>query len=424
MLPSVQVFAAFEVPEYKRFWFAQMFSLVGGWLQASALSWIVVAVLFPDDKATATFYAGLLSAIQWTPSLVLSLFAGALLDRISRRVALLTSQTVLMLVAFGLALVLFLKLESFWLVTALAFAAGLANVFDMVARQSLIPTLVPRHLMPNAIALGSLAFNTSRILGGALFGVIAPLGLTSIFLLNGLSFLGVIYAIWSIQITQPAPKQTDIVADVRAGLRYVWTTRTVRTPILMLFFLSLFIINFQVVTPTFARFALGLEESGFGLMNACFGIGAALGAVIQASQQGIDKTSWMRWGALVLVVAFGAMSFAPNAIWAGLCLGVAGAGMIMFTVSANSMVQLATPDTFRARVMSVYSLVFAGMAPPGALLSGGLMSAFGPRVGVLVLAGLGLVAMLALQGSMQRLSTRVLESDAIDERHEASVKAK
>jgi MFS family permease len=399
----VQVFKAFEVPEYKRFWFAQFASLIGGWLQASALSWIVVAVLFPDDKATATFYAGLLSAIQWTPSLVLSLFAGALLDRISRRTALLTSQTVLMLVAVGLALVLYFRLESFWLITALAFAAGLANVFDMVARQSLIPTLVPRDLMPNAIALGSLAFNSSRILGGALFGVVAPLGLASIFLLNALSFLGVIYVIWGIHLENPPTKKTDLWEDVGAGLNYVWTTRAVRSPILMLLFLSLFVINFQVVTPTFARFALGLEEAGFGLLNAAFGIGAAIGAVFQASRQTTDKTVWMRWGALLLVVSLGLMSFAPNAIGASVCLAFAGAGMIFFTVSANSTVQLATPDSFRARVMSVYSLVFAGMAPPGALMSGWLMSALGPRVGLLVLAGLGLASVLAMQPSLQRL---------------------
>lgn len=399
----MRTFAAFQVPTYRRFWFAQGFSLIGSWLQASAMSWLVVTVLYPDNAAEATARLGILSAIQWTPSLVLSLVAGALLDRVSRRVALLLTQTVLMLVAVGLGLVVYYKVSSFELVAALAFCAGLANVFDIVARQSLVPNLVPRDLMPNAIALNSLAFNLSRILGGTVFGLVAPLGLSLVFFLNAASFLGVIYAIYTIRVADPEPHEGNMLQDVAVGLRYVWRTRAVRTPILLLFFLSLFIINFQVITPTFARFALGQDESGFGWLNAAFGLGAALGAAFHASRPSRDKTPLMRWGALILVAAVALLAITPNLILACGALALCGIGLIFFTVSANSSVQLATPDTLRARVMSVYSLVFAGMAPPGALLTGWLMSAFGAREGLLILAAAGLLSVIALLPQLQRI---------------------
>ncbi len=398
----VHIFAAFQVVAYRRFWFAQVFSLIGSWLQASAISWLVVTILYPNQPALATSQLGILTAIQWTPSLLFSLFAGAVLDRVSRRTALLCSQIMLMSVAIGFTLVLALKLESFVLVASLAFCAGLANVVDMVARQSLVPNLVPREFMANAIALNTLAFNTTRVLGGALFGVVAPLGLTSIFLFNALSFLGVLYAIWRIQIPQPAPKTSNLLEDIKIGLQYVRNNKSVGTPILLLMLLSLTVINFQVIIPTFARFALNLEEGGFGLLSAAFGVGAVSGAVFQAARA---SKNFMLWGALQLTLAMLSLAIAPNIWWAGLSLFFAGSGMNLFTVSANSAVQLHTPDELRARVMSVYSLVFAGMSPPGSLFAGWLMATLGSRGGIAVLGGLGVLAVLSLWASLRRLET-------------------
>lgn len=397
----MQIFAALSVVAYRRFWFAQVFSLIGSWLQASAISWLVVTVLYPNQPALATSQLGILTAIQWTPSLLFSLFAGAVLDRVSRRTALLTSQVILMCVAIGFTLVLGLKLASFPLVATLAFCAGMANVVDMVARQSLVPSLVPRELMSNAIALNTLAFNTTRVLGGALFGVVAPLGLTSIFLFNALSFFGVIYAIWRIQIPQPAPKQSNLLEDIKIGLQYVRDNQAVATPILMLLFLSLTVINFQLIIPTFARFALNLEEGGFGLLSASFGVGAVTGAVIQAAF-GVNKPGFMLWGALQLTSSMLLLALSPTIYWAGLSLFLAGVGMNFFTVAANSTVQLSTPDHLRARAMSVYSLVFAGMSPPGSLFAGWLMASLGSRGGIAVLGVLGLVSVLGLLPRLRR----------------------
>jgi MFS family permease len=395
-------FRALEVPEYRRFWISQLLSLIGSWLHSSAQAWLVLQ-LFSDSRE-ATFKLGLISALQWLPSLSLSLFAGAVLDRVSRRAALITSQFTLLCTALALGTLVVLNAVSFERLVLIALISGLANVFDIVARQSLIPQLVPRAVMPNAVALNSLAFNLARVLGGSLFGVLAPfLGLSTIFFLNAASFLGVL----SVLVQLKVPKREDsehgnVLEDIRVGLRYVSQTPVVRGPILLLAALSITVINYQVIIPTFAKFALSLKEGGFGLLGAAFGIGAALGAVLHANLQrnpntGPSRVRLMQIGSSLTCLSLAALAISPNILLASLALIVSGTGMILFTVSANSSVQLATPDRLRGRVMSIYTLVFAGMSPLGALVAGGLMSQLGPRVGVMVLAALGLLASLVLR---------------------------
>ena len=391
------MFKALEHPEYRRFWLAQAVSLLGSWIQVPALAWLVVK-LYDSDPASATVRVGLMNAIQWTPSLVLSLFAGVILDRVSRKTALLAAQSTLMLGAFALGLTVLFAKARFEVIAMIAFLIGLANVFDIVARQSLMPSLVPRDDFANAVALNSLNFNATRVLGFALFGVLVPfIGLAPMFLANAASFLVVIPVIASLHTPPIEPSGRRIGEDVRIGLTYVFTTPAVRTPILLLAALSLTVINFPVITPTFARFALGQAEAGFGLMGSSFGIGAALGAVLHASRPKADKNQLMVLGAVLLCGGVGLLALAPNVIVASVCLAVAGAGMIVFTISTNSSVQLATPDRLRGRVMSVYTLVFAGMTPIGALIAGGLMAWLGARGGVVALAGIGLAAVGVLR---------------------------
>jgi MFS family permease len=395
-------FRALEVPEYRQFWISQLFSLIGSWLQTSAQAWLVLQLF--ANSSEATFKLGLISALQWLPSLLLSLFAGAILDRVSRRAALVTSQITLLLMALALGTLVALNAVTFERLVLIALISGLANVFDIVARQSLIPQLVPRAVMPNAVALNSLAFNLARVLGGSLFGVLAPfLGLSTIFFLNATSFLGVLFVL--IQLKVPMLEDSDhgnVLEDIRVGLRYVLQTPTVRGPILLLAALSITVINYQVIIPTFAKFALSLKEGGFGLLGAAFGVGAAIGAILHANLQrtpniGPSRIRLMQIGSGLTCLSLAALALSPNLILAALALVASGTGMILFTVSANSSVQLATPDRLRGRVMSIYTLVFAGMSPIGALVAGGLMAQLGPRVGVIVLAALGLLAVLILR---------------------------
>jgi MFS family permease len=395
--PRTSTFRALEHPEFRRFWIAQAFSLIGSWLQTSAQGWLVLG-LYPGNPALATERLGFLSALQWTPSLLLSLFAGAILDRVSRKAVLITTQITLMLTAVALGLAVLTNRVSFEVVAVISLVTGLANVFDIVARQSLVPNLVPRESMANAVALNSLSFNTARVLGGSLFGLLAPLiGIGPLFFLNAASFLGVIGAIASLKSRPIEAHNENILEDVRIGLRYVFATPAVRGPILLLAALSLTVINFQVIIPSFARFALDLKEAGFGLLGSSFGLGAALGAAFSASRQGSNRSRMMLYGSVLLTLGVGILAITPNLFTASLALLAAGAGMILFTVSANSSVQLSTPDRLRGRVMSVYTLVFAGMSPAGSLLVGFLMARLGARAGVAVLAGLALISILALR---------------------------
>jgi MFS family permease len=405
-------FRALEVPEYRRFWISQLFSLIGSWLQTSAQAWLVLQLF--ANSSEATFKLGLISALQWLPSLLLSLFAGAVLDRVSRRAALITSQITLLLMAVALGTLVALNAVTFERLVVIALISGLANVFDIVARQSLVPQLVPRAVMPNAVALNSLAFNLARVLGGSLFGVLAPfLGLSTIFFLNAASFLGVLFVL--IQLKVPKLEDSDhgnVLEDIRVGLRYVLQTPVVRGPILLLAALSVTVINYQVIIPTFAKFALSLKEGGFGLLGAAFGVGAALGAILHARLQrnpnsGISRIRLMQIGSSLTCLSLAALALSPNLWLASFALIISGTGMILFTVSANSSVQLATPDRLRGRVMSIYTLVFAGMSPAGALVAGGLMAQLGPRIGVLVLAALGLLAVLVLRPREARPEKKV-----------------
>ncbi len=395
-------FRALEVPEYRRFWISQLFSLIGSWLQSSAQAWLVLQLF--ANSSEATFKLGLISALQWLPSLLLSLIAGAIMDRVSRRAALVTSQITLLFMSLALGTLVVLNAVTFERLVLIALISGLANVFDIVARQSLIPQLVPRAVMPNAVALNSLAFNLARVLGGSLFGVLAPfLGLSTIFFLNAASFLGVLFVL--IQLKVPKLEDSEhgnVLEDIRVGLRYVLQTPTVRGPILLLAALSITVINYQVIIPTFAKFALSLKEGGFGLLGAAFGIGAAIGAVLHANLQrnpntGPSRIRLMQIGSSLTCLSLAALAFSPNLWLASFALIASGTGTILFTVSANSSVQLATPNRLRGRVMSIYTLVFAGMTPVGALVAGGLMAQIGPRIGVLVLAALGLLAVLVLR---------------------------
>lgn len=390
-------FQALQHTEFRRFWIAQAFSLIGSWLQTSAQGWLVLS-LYPGNAALATERLGWLSALQWTPSLLLSLFAGVILDRISRKAVLITTQVTLMLTATALGIAVLANRVSFEVIAVISLVTGLANVFDIVARQSLVPNLVPRESMANAVALNSLSFNLARVVGGSLFGVLAPLiGLGPLFLLNAASFLGVIGAIVTLPSRPREQHAENILEDVQVGLRYVFATPAVLGPILLLAALSLTVINFQVIIPSFARFALNLSEGGFGLLSSVFGLGAALGAFLSASRFGTNRQALMLSGSLVLTLGVGALALAPDLVTASIVLLCAGAGQIMFTVSANSSVQLNTPDRVRGRVMSVYTLVFAGMSPAGALLVGFLMSRLGVRVGVAALAAMAVTAILALR---------------------------
>ncbi|MVN86708.1 MFS transporter [Deinococcus sp. HMF7620] len=415
-----RTFSALQHPNYRRYWFSQLLSLVGSWMQATAQQYLVLELSGGSSAAL-----GWVTVAQFTPSLLLSLFAGAVIDRVPRRQVLLATQITLLLTATALAVTTHLGAVSLPLVMLIAFVGGVANAFDMPARQSMVVDFVPRSDVPNAVALNSLSFNVSRTLGQALFGVVAALGVSLLaggntdnvarlalpFYLNVASFFVVLYVI----ATLPFPEREQGVRgrmtdDIKEGLRYVRGTPAVRDVMLLVGALSLTIINFNVIIPYYARVVFNAREATFGALSAAFGIGAMAGALWQASRPNPLRN--LRVGAAILLVSAALLALTPGPVLAFPVLAACGFGMLSLLVSANSTVQLTIPDALRGRVMSLYSFVLVGMGPPGALIASTLISReglLGPRWGLLVLTGLGLLALLALWG---RLPRRLTGTDA------------
>ena len=412
----VKTFRGLRHTNYRRYWLSQLLSLVGSWMQSTAQSYLVLELTHNNSAAL-----GWVTAAQFTPSLLLSLFAGAIVDRTSRRRVLLATQITLLSTALILAVTTHLGVVTLPMVLILAGVSGIANAFDMPARQSMVVDFVPREDVPNAVALNSLAFNVSRTLGQAVFGLVAALGVALFagrgaasdsveglafpFYLNVASFGLVLYVI----ATLPFPKRDrggprrPVIGDINEGLRYVRGTPAIAYTMLLVALLSLTAINFNVVIPYFARAVYNLREGGFGAMNAAFGAGAMVGALWQASQR--DPARNLRLGAVILIVSLAVFAVTPSAWLASLVLAFCGFGMLTFLISANSTVQLTVPDALRGRVMSLYSLVLAGMGPPGALLVSYLIGdsgPLGPREGVGAVAALSVVAVASVWRRLPR----------------------
>ena len=409
-------FRALRVPAFRRYWFAQLASVIGSWVQRTAQAYLVLELTHNDAAAL-----GWVSAVQFAPTLLFSLFAGALIDRTSRRAVLLVTQSVLLVTSLVLGLAVQLGWVSLPLVMALAAVAGTANAFDMPARQSMVADFVPRADLGNAVALNSLSFNVSRTLGQAVFGIIAALGTALLaggrkgsvaglalpFYLDVASYIAVIFVIRGLPFParEPPTGQPHMLTDIAEGLRFVRRTPSVLYPMLLLGLLSLTVINFNVIIPYFARAVYGLREAAFGGLNAAFGAGAMVGALWQAAKP--DPARNLRLGSMLLLAATAGLALVVHPLWAAPVLALCGFGMLSLLISANSTVQLSLPGHLRGRVMSVYTFVLNGMGPPGAVLVSRLIdvnSGLGPRLGLWVIVGLGAVCLALL---WTRLPVRV-----------------
>ncbi|CAN5563815.1 MFS transporter [soil metagenome] len=416
-------FDALSHPAFRNFWFAQGFSLIGSWMGVTAQAWLVFDLV--PDPAEAALKFGYVGALQFAPTLLLSLFAGVVIDATSRRSVLLVCQGVLALSAAALALLTFTGWLSYPLLLVIAAVGGVTNAFDVPARQSLVPDLVPKRDLRNAVSLNSLAFNVARLIGpavaaaaiaasGHLFGDAQPLlRYSPAITLNALSFAVVIAAIWNLRVPRQAARPHRVFAEIREGLAYVWGQAEVRLATMLAGALSLTIVNFQMIVPLFARQALGLEIGGLGLLLSSLGLGAILAFGVNTAYGDGDRLMLMRRGALLLSLAFLAFVMSPNLPVAALALVACGLGMILTTVNAQATVQLLVPDALRGRVMSIYMLVFAGFVPFGALLVSQLVGRLGPRWGLLAVGLLGLAAVLIFRPH-KKFMTRLRAAQATD----------
>jgi predicted MFS family arabinose efflux permease len=383
-------FASLQHRNFRLFWCGQMISLVGAWMQTVGQSWLVM------ELTESPFKLGLLTAVQFLPLLLFSLFVGVLIDRVNKQKLILATQTVLMLSAFVLFFLIQSGVIRYWHILLLGLVNGIAQTVDMPARQAFVVDLVGQKDLMNAIALNSAIFNAARVAGPAVAGLlIAATGTAPAFLINGLSFLAPIAALLTIRPEQsPRPAvQTGVLQELKEGLTYIRQTPLILMALLHLGLFSALTMNFNVLIPVYARQTLGLGADGFGFLMAAHGVGATLGALFLAAQSHHGpRLELLIGGALLMGLTEVAIFPVRQIIIATVLLFIIGWGMITLSASTNTLIQTIVPNNLRGRVMSVYTLLFMGVTPLGSLLMGSVTDRLGAAAGFSLGGALGLAA--------------------------------
>lgn len=382
--------------EFRRFFLAQLGALTGSWMQTVAQSWLVLQLTGSPLKL------GLLGTLQFAPLLLLSLVSGAVADRVPKRRLLVATQSIMAVQTFALTALVWTGAVEYWHVGALALVAGLATALDQPARQSFVAELVGKDDMINAVALNSASFNTARIVGPAVAGVlIARFGIAPAFLINSLGFVGVVAVLLSLRAPDPPVRRgdTSIAEEIREGIAYAARTPLIGLVLLLLLVVSYCVFNFTVYVPLLAKGVLRLGPEGFGLLMAALGVGAVTGALtvgVLGLRQPAPRGMFVAAG--IACCGLVAMS-AIRQVWAAaIVLFVIGFFGIVLVASGNTSMQLSAPDALRGRVMSLYTLVYGGIFPLSAFMVGAISERWGVSMAFLVngVAGLVMLALVAL----------------------------
>jgi MFS family permease len=365
-----KAFPALKVRNFRYFWIGQLISVMGTWMQTAAQSWLVLTI------TDSPFLLGLLGVAQFTPVLLFSLPAGVFVDRFPKRSIVLLTQTISMILALILAILVFTDSVQYWHIFLLALGLGMVKTLDIPARQSFMIELVGRDVVLNAVALNSTVMNLGRVVGPAVAGVVMALvGAGWCFLVNGVTFLAVIFGLLKIDVEpviKKRPKGT-VIPDIKEGLVYLFSKPILTTTTLILAIVSTFGMNYSVLIPVFARNQLGLDAQGYGLLMSALGVGSMLGALIVASSSSRGPNR-VRLFVVPFITSslFMIMAFNRSYAFSALLIGLMGFANIFFTTTANSLMQINSDNEFRGRVMSVYSLVFAGSTPIGNMFVGSI----------------------------------------------------
>lgn len=374
------LFSSLKHRDFRIFWLGQCVSLMGTWMQRTALVWLVYTITDSPLKV------GLIGVAQFLPMLVFTLFAGAFIDRFPRRRLLIATQSLLMAQALALALLTFFHYEEYWLLLLLCALLGFTTTIDMPARLAFYMDLVGKEDIMNAVSLNSTIVNLARIVGPAAAGIVMAAGGASLcFFINAASFLAVIYSLTRIRHREtPAPpaKERHVLAEIKEGLQYIRGSETLMINVIFLGVLCTFAMNNDVIIPVFARETLGLGAGAYTRLLSAAGLGSLLGAMTMAA---LAKRGVRKW--LLPTAAFAeTLLLLSMALcrWYGASLfmvSLMGFFNLVFLNSGNSIFQIYAPEKYRGRVMSVYSLITVGSTPIGNFFAGSVMQLFGGSAG-------------------------------------------
>jgi MFS family permease len=374
---------AFTYRDFRVQWIGACTSSIGTWMQIVAQNWLVYSL------TQSPFYLGLDAFLQQLPIILFSLIGGVFADRYDRRRTLLMSQIVQMSTSAALALLMFFQVVEIWQILALSFVTGCAQSFGGPAYQSLIPSLVDKKDLPNAVALNSIQFNVARVLGPLAFGVInwafqkygysEPQAMNACFVLNALSFVVVINTLMMLRVKHIPPAKSGKMQDeLKSGLSYVRYHANL-TALIVLAAATTFL-GFAVLTflPIFTKQIFHEDANTFAHLMAFSGAGSIVGALIVAW---LGKFPKMGWTALIVQAIYGLLIIAfavSRVLWlSDILLFLTGAALMVVFSTVTSLVQMTAPNEMRGRVMSIYMLAFRGGMPLGSLVSGWLATFLG-----------------------------------------------
>jgi MFS family permease len=369
------MFSSLKVRNFRIYWFGNVVSLTGTWIQSVAQSWLVFQL---TNSAILLGVVGFLGTI---PVFLLSLLGGVFADRMNKRIILIFTQTAFMLLAFSLAVLTQVKLVTASQIMVIAILNGIVMAFDAPSRQALTIELAGREHLMNAIALNSVAFNSTRTIGPALAGIlIAIIGMSGCFYLNGISFLAVILALFLIKINKSTGnnKNNTALKDLKDGLIFVKNNRLILMLITMVGIVSLFGISYIILMPIFANDVLKVGVKGMGILMSSSGVGALIAGLTLARLGDFKyKGKLLMSAALVFSLSVVLFGLSKNFLFSLFTLLFVGGASIMALALINTILQTTVPDDFRGRVMGVYMLTFAGILPFGNLIAGSLAHALG-----------------------------------------------
>lgn len=361
-------FSSLSHPNFKFWFYGQMISLIGTWTQITAEAFLVFELTHSPS------YLGYVGFAAGIPSWLFMFYGGVIADRVSRRLVLMITQSVMMILSTILAVLTFSGHIEAWHILVISFISGIAIAFDAPARQSFINDLVHQEHLTNAIALNATMFNTASAVGPAFSGVLyALVGPGWCFTINAVSFIAVIIGLGLIKIdvTKIAKKTTSILSDLKEGFRFIKSNQLVRTFILFAAAISLFGVSFATLLPAWSVKILGGDSTTNGMLQSARGAGALVSALLLASLGTVNfKSKLYAMGTIlvpVFITLFAVFHWAPAAF---LIIFIIGMSTVLVYNLTNAFLQSLVPQELRGRVLAVYTFSFFGLMPVGSLAIG------------------------------------------------------
>jgi MFS family permease len=400
---------------FQLFFGGQLISLIGTWMQNVAQSWLVYRLTGSSLLLGTVSFAGQIPVFPMAP------LAGMVADRWNRRTIVIITQTASMVLAFILAALTLSKRITVWEIVLLAALLGVVNAFDIPARQSFLVEMVGREDLMNAIALNSSIFNSARIIGPGIAGIlVASIGEGWCFFANAVSYIAVIAGLFLMKIP---PRQAEraiksALSHIAEGFRFVRRTAPIRSLLLILGLVSLVGMPYTVLMPVFAKSVLHGDATTLGVLGSAAGIGALVGALVLASRtrvHGLGKWVWMAcasFGGFLIL-----FSFSRQYALSALLLVPVGFSLMTQMGATNTLVQSMVPDRLRGRTMAVYSMMFMGMSPLGAILAGAAADRISAPTTVALGGGIAIVAAILFARHLPKIhaeTTQLIDSNALE----------